>query len=52
MFYNGYGKFPFIILKAGYAMFMQKPILFKINDDYINFPGTNRNDISNELLRL
>lgn len=50
MFYDGYGKFPYIILNAGYAMFMQIPIHFNINDDYINFPGTNLNDISDKLL--
>lgn len=49
-FLNGYGKFPYIILKPGYAIFMQIPIHFKTNGDYINFPGTNLNDISDELL--
>lgn len=46
MFYNGYGKFPYIILKAGYAMFMQIPIHFNINDDFDNYPGTHIDEIS------
>jgi hypothetical protein len=49
-FKKGYGKFPYIILKTGYAIYMQIPIHFNTNGDYINFPGTNLNDISNELL--
>jgi hypothetical protein len=48
-FLNGYGKFPYIILKTGYAIYMQIPIHFN-TDDYINFPGTNLNDISDKLL--
>lgn len=50
MFYNGYGKFPYIILKAGDAMFMQIPIHFNTNGDFENYPGTNLDDISDELL--
>ena len=50
MFYNGYGKFPYIILKAGYAMFMQIPIHFNTNGDFENYPGTNIDGISDELL--
>jgi hypothetical protein len=49
-FKKGYGKFPYIILKEGHAIYMQIPIHFNANGDYINFPGTNLNDISNELL--
>ena len=49
-FKKGYGKFPYIILKTGYAIFMQIPIHFNTNGDYVNFPGTNLNDISEELL--
>lgn len=50
VFLNGYGKFPYIILKTGYAIFMQIPIHFNTNGDYVNFPGTNLNDISDKLL--
>ena len=49
-FLNGYGKFPYIILKTGYAIFMQIPIHFNTKGDFVNFPGTNLNDISDELL--
>ena len=45
-----YGKFPYIILKTGYAIYMQIPIHFNTNGDYLNFPGTNLNDISEELI--
>jgi hypothetical protein len=50
MFYNAYGKFPYIILKAGYAMFMQIPIHFNTNGDFDNYQGTNLDGISDELL--
>ncbi len=46
MFYNTYGRFPYIILKAGYAMFMQIPIHFNTNGDFDNYPGTHINDVS------
>ena len=46
MFYNRYGKFPYIILKAGYAMFMQIPIHFNTNGDFDNYPGTHIDDVS------
>lgn len=49
-FKNGYGKFPYIILKTGYAIYMQIPIHFNTNGDYINFPGTNLDGISEELI--
>ena len=49
-FLNGYGKFPYIILKAGHATFMQIPIHFNTNGDFVNYPGTNIDDISEELL--
>ena len=48
-FLNGYGKFPYIILKTGHAIFMQITIHFNTNGDYINFPGTNL-EVSNDLL--
>ena len=47
---NWYGKFPYIILKAEQAIYIQIPIHFNANGDFINFPGTNLNDISEELL--
>lgn len=49
-FKKGYGKFPYIILKTGYAIYMQIPIHFNTNGDYINFPGTNLDGISEELI--
>ena len=49
-FLIGYGKFPYIILKAGHATFMQIPIHFNTNGDFVNYPGTNIDDISDELL--
>lgn len=49
-FKNGYGKFPYIILKTGHAIYMQIPIHFNTQGDFNNFPGTNLNDISEELI--
>ena len=49
-FKKGYGKFPYIILKTGHAIYMQIPIHFNTQGDFINFPGTNLNDISEELI--
>ena len=51
-FINGYGKFPYIILKAGYAIYMQIPIHFNTNGDFENYPGTNIDGISDELLAV
>jgi len=48
LFINGYGKFPYIILKAGYALYMQIPIHFNTNGDFVNNPGTNIDGVSNE----
>ena len=45
-FINGYGNFPYIILKTGYAIFMQIPIHFNANGDFVNYPGTSLEDIS------
>jgi len=49
-FKKGYGKFPYIILKTGNSIYMQIPIHFNTNGDYINFPGTNLDGISNDML--
>jgi hypothetical protein len=46
MFKNGYGKFPYIILKAGWAMYMQIPIHFNANGNLENHPGTHLNDVT------
>ena len=46
MFINGYGKFPYVILKVGYALFMQIPIHFNRNNDFTNYPGSHINSIS------
>ena len=45
-FKKGYGKFPYIILKTGYAIYMQIPIHFNTNGDFDNYPGTHINDVS------
>ena len=39
-FINGYGQFPYIIIKNGYAKYIQIPIQFNKNNDQFNFPGT------------
>jgi len=45
-FPEGFGKFPYIILKAGYAIYMQIPIQINPESDDLNkFPGTHLNDI-------
>lgn len=46
LFINGYGKFPYVILKVGHALFMQIPIHFNVDNDFLNFPGTHINDVS------
>ena len=46
LFINGYGKFPYIILKAGWAMYMQIPIHFNANGNLENHPGTHLNDVT------
>ncbi len=48
LFINGYGKFPYIILKTGYAIFMQIPIHFNTNGDFDNNPGTNIDGVSSQ----
>lgn len=48
LFLNGYGKFPYIILKTGYAIFMQIPIHFNANGDFDNNPGTNIDGVSSQ----
>ena len=45
-FIKGYGKFPYVILKVGYALFMQIPIHFNKNNDIINYPGSHINGVS------
>jgi hypothetical protein len=45
-FINGYGKFPYVILKIGSALFMQIPIHFNKNNNLINYPGSHINGIS------
>jgi hypothetical protein len=51
MFKDGYGKFPYVILKVGYALFMQIPIHFNKNNDFINYPGTHINGISEQEIK-
>lgn len=50
LFISGYGKFPYIILKTGYAIFMQIPIHFNAYGDFVNYPGTSLDGISSELI--
>jgi len=50
VFLDGYGKFPYVILKTGYAIYMQIPIHFNTKGDFVNYPGTNIENISDELL--
>jgi hypothetical protein len=50
LFLNGYGKFPYIILKTGYAIFMQIPIHFNANGDFDNYPGTSLDGINEALI--
>ena len=50
LFINGYGKFPYIILKTGHAIYMQIPIQFNINGDFVNNPGTNIENVSRQSL--
>ena len=45
-FPNGYGHFPYIILKSGHAMFMQIPIHFNTMSDFDTYPGANIEGIS------
>lgn len=48
-FLPGYGIFPYVILKTGFALFMQIPIQINKNDDLVKFPGTNINNVSEEV---
>jgi hypothetical protein len=45
-FFRGYGEFPYIILKVGLTTFIQIPIHFNANGDFINFPGTHLDNVS------
>lgn len=45
-FINGYGNFPYVILKIGHSLYMQIPIHFNKNHDVINYPGSHINAIS------
>ena len=52
-FPKGYGEFPYIIIRVGYAIYMQVPIHFNVeNGDTENFPGTHINHVSQELIDL
>ncbi len=46
LFKKGYGVFPYIIVKRGYAMYMQIPIHFNFHDNREDYPGTNINEVS------
>ncbi|MBU3681083.1 MAG: hypothetical protein FGM16_03985 [Flavobacterium sp.] len=45
-FLPGYGHFPYVILKSGYALYMQIPIHFNVEPDVTKYPGTHINGIS------
>jgi methyl coenzyme M reductase subunit C-like uncharacterized protein (methanogenesis marker protein 7) len=54
-FPKGYGKFPYIILKAGYAMCMQIPIHLVGDSDYLDFeeyPGSQLLNVPLSILKL
>lgn len=44
-FLHGYGNFPYIIYKSGHAIYMQIPIHFNKNNDFVNYPGIHINGI-------
>ena len=50
MFIDGYGKFPYVIIKVGHALYMQIPIHFNRNNDVTNYPGSHINNISEDEL--
>jgi hypothetical protein len=50
-FLPGYGTFPYVILKTGFALFIQIPIQINKYNDLVKFPGTNMNNISEEVLK-
>lgn len=45
-------KFPYIILKVGHAIYVQIPIYFNSNGDFVNCPWINLNDISDKSLAI
>jgi len=47
---DGYGVFPYIMVKVGHALYMQIPIHFNVYTDYGKFPGTHVNNIPDEIL--
>lgn len=50
-FPKGFGSFPYIVLKAGYALYMQIPIHFNVeNEDVKNYPGTHVNNIDQHII--
>ena len=53
-FKQGYGEFPYIIIKIGHALFMQIPIHFLKEDEDVNtkkHPGTQVRDVSPEVFK-
>lgn len=48
-FLPGYGTFPYVILKIGLALFIQIPIQINKYDDLVKLPGTNINNVSEEV---
>lgn len=50
-FPSGFGKFPYVIFKAGHAIYMQIPIHFNVKDEDIkNYLGSHVKNIDQELL--
>jgi hypothetical protein len=50
MVIDGYGKFPYVIIKVGHALYVQIPIQFNRNNDVTNYPGSHINNISEDEL--
>lgn len=48
-FLPGYGIFPYVILKTGFALFMQIPIQINKDYDLVKFPGTYINNVFEEV---
>lgn len=48
-FLPGYGIFPYVMVKTGYALYMQIPININKNYDLVKFPGKNITAVSEEV---
>lgn len=51
MFLNGYGKFPYIVIKTDYKTLIQVPIHFNADtNDFVNYPGIHINNIGKDVI--